>query len=451
MQALSSSPARERAPSSFLILKAERKMPAGTSVQVPVTFEDVAVCFSQEEWKGLEEWQKELYKEVMKENYQTLSSLGTGSLTITPEIISHIERGEEPYIRDEPGSEEGGTGKSSCSEINESKRRHKETHPEDLTKNLKMAKTVSEKDVVDTCPCCDWEKNCWNPCKPEERLRTPAEESAKKMNPCEQTTQHLRQETGLRPFSCSDCANKEILKLLQKIHTFPCSECNKIFIYPSELKMHQKIHSERKQFSFPDYDSFNWKVKLKKHERVDSGKKPFTCSECNRRFSWKSNLKKHERIHTGEKPFICTECDKSFSRKSNLKSHEKIHTGEKPFTCTECDRSFSWKSSLKMHEMIHTREKPFTCSECNKSFSRKSDLKSHEKIHTGEKPFTCAACDRSFSWKSSLKKHDRIHRTDKPFACTDCDKCFRLKLGLKMHQRIHTGGKSFTYSDRLMK
>ncbi|XP_029448284.1 zinc finger protein 786-like [Rhinatrema bivittatum] len=102
-------------------------MPAGASAQVPVTFEDVAVYFSQEEWEGLEEWQKELYKEVMKENYQNLDSLGTGSPTITPEIISHIERGEEPYIRDEPGSEEGGTGKSSCSEIDDFKKRHKVT------------------------------------------------------------------------------------------------------------------------------------------------------------------------------------------------------------------------------------------------------------------------------------------------------------------------------------
>ncbi|XP_029448261.1 protein FAM200A-like isoform X1 [Rhinatrema bivittatum] len=90
-------------------------MPAGASAKVPVSFEDVAVRFSQEEWEGLEERKKELYKDVMKEHYQTLRSLGTGSPTITPEIISHIERGEEPYIRDEPGSEEGGTGKSSCS------------------------------------------------------------------------------------------------------------------------------------------------------------------------------------------------------------------------------------------------------------------------------------------------------------------------------------------------
>ncbi|KFO13381.1 Zinc finger protein 777, partial [Balearica regulorum gibbericeps] len=43
--------------------------------QVLVTFEDIAVHFSRQEWASLDDGQKELYRTVMESNYEMLVSL----------------------------------------------------------------------------------------------------------------------------------------------------------------------------------------------------------------------------------------------------------------------------------------------------------------------------------------------------------------------------------------
>ncbi|NXF28119.1 Z354B protein, partial [Rhodinocichla rosea] len=43
-----------------------------------VTFEEVAVRFSPEEWAQLAPWQRALHREVMCDNYEMVASLGEG-------------------------------------------------------------------------------------------------------------------------------------------------------------------------------------------------------------------------------------------------------------------------------------------------------------------------------------------------------------------------------------
>uniref|UniRef100_A0A4W5LQL0 C2H2-type domain-containing protein n=1 Tax=Hucho hucho TaxID=62062 RepID=A0A4W5LQL0_9TELE len=115
---------------------------------------------------------------------------------------------------------------------------------------------------------------------------------------------------------------------IAKEKRFPCSFCGKVFSFPKQVAIHQRMHT---------------------------GEKPFGCHLCRASFSDSSNLKRHQRVHTGEKPYSCPQCEKRFSHQPHLKRHLKIHTGEKPFACTHCGKRFSERGYLRIHQQkMHT-------------------------------------------------------------------------------------------------
>uniref|UniRef100_A0ABM5GM90 Zinc finger protein 783-like isoform X1 n=1 Tax=Pogona vitticeps TaxID=103695 RepID=A0ABM5GM90_9SAUR len=399
------------------------RVPPGVNGDVlkgPATFEDSTAAAAA----SPEEWEKELYKNVMKGKQESLISLDYA--LSKPDVLSRIKGGEDPWDhedddnnnkgqpdlegREGPADPSMGAPVSTCGMASQIKQETPWVEEEEEEEGKERGRDA-DGGTAGSQPDNPWARPS-RELDPPWTLAERSEESFCQAGLAQTLGSPERRASGApekglpegRGWACPPRQDSPEGPYL-------CADCGRCFSQKERLAQHPCAHT---------------------------GQRPHACHTCGKAFVHQSSLTTHYRTHTGEKPYVCATCLKRFTRLSTLLEHQRTHTGEKPYACAECEKRFTRLSTLVEHRRTHTGEKPYQCARCHKSFTRLTNLTAHQSTHAGEHAYSCTRCGKSFRQKACFLKHLRGHSRESLHPCPDSAKGFVCRSRLVWHQMSHS-------------
>ncbi|XP_069494337.1 zinc finger protein 282-like isoform X2 [Ambystoma mexicanum] len=430
-----------------------------------VLFHVAPACFSEEEWKLLQEWQKELYGNVMKEIHQALVSLGPLIATTVFSLRAKDQK-DLGRIMDPRGPERRQSNHYSAGEMvphpDRQVRMKRGAHmhlnnPQDTEEEDMDDCLITEPDSVFIAhPGQEFSesKTASSPgheiisfhIKDEKKIYCIDDQDSARAENLNSTTGHeiisicIKDEKEVYCIDDQDGADVEGPRKptgnentrREKEHTeyIHCKKTAAPFKPSSKKAITKKLQISqvgiplRSQLQSECFwqeraeDSFQCENVLSNSDLFGSYQgrpregmsQKYDNYESNPEDPMFSNgLSETQPYQT----YDCPEFDEHYALQGELSGE---HSKQRPYACTDCEKSFIYKANLIKHYVTHTGEKPCTCTFCHKRFNRKDNLKRHMRMHTGERPYKCTECGKSFTWKESLKLHQRKHAENQPLS-----------------------------------